>query len=203
VLHPEIRDNVPEVARTFFPRANPAAEEELARLSAGLGERPSPQAPASVHLEYLEFLADMERFDDLANYLSSTRLSAATLAQAELKLVELWARAGRLPESEALRGRISPPGTPLADLAALAQFRGRIEARQPIVVRENTFARLPIEDPSVLAQAMMEWSLTPNRAIRGAAPWDQVVLRFLPGFDNLPLPEDDEVAAAAAASPMY
>jgi hypothetical protein len=50
---------------------------------------------------------------------------------------------------------------------------------------------------------MMEWSLTPNRSIRGAAPWDAVVLRFLPGFDNLPLPEDDEVAAAAAASPLY
>jgi hypothetical protein len=44
----------------------------------------------------------------------------------------------------------------------------------------------------------MDWSLTPNRSIRGAAPWDSVVYRYQPGFENLPLPLSKEVGEASA-----
>ena len=204
VLNPQVRDNVPETARSFFPNGHPEAEVQLARLRAALGERPASNAAPSVHFEYLDFLVDMERFDEVEPHLASTSLLRSRRHESELKLIEFWARAGRLEQSEALRQKLAAAGGELADQAALAQFRGRIESRvNPITVREHTFARLPITDPCVLIVAMMDWSLTPNRSIRGAAPWDPVVLRFLPGFDNLPLPEDDEVAQAAAASPLY
>jgi hypothetical protein len=204
VLKPEIRDDVVATAREFFPRPTAAATEQLLRLRAGLGERPPADAPVSAHVAFLDFLTDMERFDDLAAYLPSLRPAESNRRQLELKLIELWARANRLEESNALLRRTAAAGGPLADRAALAQFRGRMESRaNPLTVRERTFVDLPIGDPCILAQAIMEWSLTPNRSIRGAAPYDAVIGKYLPGFDNLPLPEDDAVAAAAAASPLY
>jgi hypothetical protein len=204
VLNPQVRDNVPETARVFFPQGHPQADLLLARLRAGLGERPARDAALAVHREFLDYLVDMERFDDVENYLASTRLSGSRQTEVEMTLIEFWARAGRMAESEAIRERLARAGGAQADAATLAQFRGRMESRtHPITVRERTFADLPVNDSAVLVVAMMEWSLTPNRSIRGAAPWDAVVLRFLPGFDNLPLPEDDEGAAAAAASPLY
>ena len=45
----------------------------------------------------------------------------------------------------------------------------------------------------------MEWSLTPNRSIRGAAPYDTVVQKFLPGYANIPAPKSDAVRDAAHA----
>jgi hypothetical protein len=59
---------------------------------------------------------------------------------------------------------------------------------------------LRIDDPLVLAKAIMEWSLTANRSIRGPSPYDGVVRKFMPGFENLPLPESEEVGEASATS---
>ena len=73
----------------------------------------------------------------------------------------------------------------------------------PLTVQPNTFSTLPISDPCVLAQAIMEWSLTPNRSIRGAAPYDAVVQKFLPGFANIPAPKSDAVRDAASALKPY
>jgi hypothetical protein len=49
----------------------------------------------------------------------------------------------------------------------------------------------------------MEWSLTPNRSIRGAAPYDTVVQKFLPGYANIPAPKSDAVRDAASALKPY
>ena len=73
----------------------------------------------------------------------------------------------------------------------------------PLTVRADTFVDLPITDPCQLAVEIMDWSLTPNRSIRGSSPWDPVVMKFWPGFDNLPLPESEEVGEAAATSKLY
>jgi hypothetical protein len=64
-------------------------------------------------------------------------------------------------------------------------------------VREFSFARLPLQDPNLTGRLICEWSLTPNRALRGAAPWDAVVFKFAPGFANLPEPKDQNKVEAA------
>jgi hypothetical protein len=92
----------------------------------------------------------------------------------------------------------------LADVVALAEFQGKMDSLDaPLTVREHTFAELPVKDPCLLAQALMDWSLTPNRNIRGAAPWDSVVHKFLPGFANLPLPKSKAVQDASSASKPF
>jgi len=73
----------------------------------------------------------------------------------------------------------------------------------PLVARKSTFADLPISDPCVMATAIMEWALTPNRSQRGETPWDPVVTRFAGGFDNLPLPKSSVVGDAASTLKPY
>jgi hypothetical protein len=72
-----------------------------------------------------------------------------------------------------------------------------------LVAREKTFSELPITDPCVLAIAIMDWSLTPNRSQRGAAPWDSVVYKFAGGFENLPKPKSAAVSDAASTVKPY
>ena len=73
----------------------------------------------------------------------------------------------------------------------------------PLVVKERTFAELPITDPCVMAVAIMDWSLTPNRSQRGATPWDAVVTKFSGGFENLPKPKSAAVSDAASTVKPY
>jgi hypothetical protein len=70
-------------------------------------------------------------------------------------------------------------------------------------VREKTLGDVPIKDPCVLAQAIMEWRLTPNLAQRGAAPYDSVVRRFAHGFENIPPPKSKQVGEASSVSKPY
>ena len=65
------------------------------------------------------------------------------------------------------------------------------------------FSELPISDPCVMATAIMEWSLTPNRSQRGATPWDAVVTRFAGGFEKLPMPKSAAVGDAASTLKPY
>lgn len=197
----EVRDDVTAVAREFFPAGHPAATAALARYRAGLGDKPAPAAAAAAHVAYVEFLVDSERFDEAAAYLPATNLAGPARQAVELALIEFYARADRLAASDALLAPYTTAGGDLSNLASLALFRGRIESlKTPFTVLAPTFASLPIDDPRLLAVAIMDWSLSPNRSIRGSSPWDPVVTKFLPGFDNLPLPESEEVMEASATS---
>jgi hypothetical protein len=205
LLNLDVRDDVESVARTFFPQPTPESTTLLETYHAALGRKPARTAPAAVHAAYLEHLAAFEKFDELAAYVPATRFTSDEVGQqCEFKLIELYARTGRMQQSEAIRARYAGR-TDLTDAAALSQFRGLIEASEPhtLTVREKTFSSLPIKDPCVVAQAILEWTLTPNRSIRGAAPYDSVVQKYLPGFDNLPLPESEEVKDAASASKPF
>ena len=203
---PDVRDDVLTTARTFFPAASSASSastELVDAYRAALGAQPASSAPTSVHLAYLEYLASFEKFDELEAHLAS-RLPAAARQPAALKAIELYAKAGR--ETDALRHRapFTRAGGVDAQSAALAEFRGQIHSlEKPLTVQPNTFSDLSIADPCVLAQAIMEWSLTPNRAIRGAAPYDSVVRKFLPGFANIPAPKSDAVRDASSALKPY
>ena len=109
-----------------------------------------------------------------------------------------------MKEAEGARRAYAPSGTPEADDAALAEFRGRMDSTEtPLVARKDTFSELPIADPCVMATAIMEWSLTPNRSQRGATPWDSVVTRFAGGFENLPKPKSAVVGDAASTLKPY
>lgn len=196
--HPEVRDDVGAVARTFFPHGDTAANELLAQYRAALGETPSDGASIAVHLAYLEYLSAFDRFDDLEAYVAAHRLSDAGERAADFKVIELLARAGRLADAERHRVALSKAGGETAELASLAEFRGHMRSSEArLVVREKTLSDLPIKDPCVMSQAIMEWSLTPNRSIRGAAPYDSVVRKFAPGFENLPEPKSKSVRDAA------
>ena len=203
---PDVRDDVLATARTFFPAASSASSastELVDAYRAALGAQPASSAPTSVHLAYLEYLASFEKFDELEAHLAS-RLPAAARQPAALKAIELYAKAGR--ETDALRHRapFTRAGGANAQSAVLAEFRGQIHSlEKPLTVQPNTFSDLSITDPCVLAQAIMEWSLTPNRAIRGAAPYDSVVRKFLPGFANIPAPKSDAVRDASSALKPY
>jgi hypothetical protein len=201
LLNLQVRDDVRAAAARFFPAGAPEAKTEVDRLSAGLGLRPVSGAPASVleaHLAYLIRGYKLREADDwLASLPQKVRESLQT------SLAKLLAEAGEkdrgreILKSLGLQGRES-------DLAELDVFIGEMESLQKrLTVKPATFATLPISDPCLVASAIMEWSLTPNRQLRGAAPWDSVVFRFLPGFENLPLPESDEVARAAALLKPY
>lgn len=204
LLNPTVRDDVEAVARTFFPNGDPVASLQLARYHAATGEKPAASADPLVHVAYLDFLADAERFDEFAGYLPSTNLSPEARRACEFAIIEFYARAGRLAASQAARQPFIAAGGDLDEHAAFVQFRGRMESIvDPMTVRPDTFVDLDITDPTLLVQSIMDWSLTPGRSIRGSSPWDPVVTKFWPGFDNLPLPASEEVGAAAAASPLY
>ncbi len=200
----EVRDDIAAAAAALFPAGDPVSREWVSLYQAALGRRPAASAPTAEHLAYLEHLAVTEAFEDMARYMPETRLSTATRQACELKLIELYAQEGRLEEAGRLRSALQSNGGPIADAAGLAEFRGRMVSNEdPLTVRPHSFSELPIEDPLVMAQAIMDWSLTPNRSIRGASPYDSVVRKYLPGFDNLPLPKSQEVQEASAVSKPF
>jgi hypothetical protein len=218
VENPQVRDDVDAVARQFFPAGNAVAASRLAAYHAALGDLATARRIAAdagltdltpVHLAYLDYLAAFEKFDELAAYPSRSDLNADEQRQCRLAVARLLARSGRTEESwRALQTYLQTytTGNPAAaDAAVLQWFRGRIQATNEnlLEVRSNTFADLPIKDPCVMADAIMEWSLAPDHAVRGASPWDAVVYKYSGGFVNLPAPRSRDVQRAAAELPPY
>jgi hypothetical protein len=201
---PEVRDDVEAVARSLFPTGNRAADEILATYRAALGERPVATATVPVHTAYMEYLAAMDRLTDLSTYPATPGLTDAVRNGCELKLIELLAHAGRSAESEKIRTNVAAARPADADATVLSEFRGRMSSEvKPLVVHQFTLSELPFKDPAYAAQALMEWSLTPNRSIRGAGPYDAVVAKFNPGFENLPEPKSKEAVEAARVQKGY
>jgi hypothetical protein len=201
---PTVRDDIAAVAKTFFPTPTPASAELLDTYHAALGAKPANKATIPVHLAYLEYLAAFEKFDELESYVHSGSLPQTSRQPAELKAIELYAQAGRFADAERHRAPFIAAGGALAEASALSEFRGQMNSTEvPLTVHPKTFSSLPITDTCVLAQAIMEWSLTTNRSIRGAAPYDSVVQKFLPGFANIPAPKSAEVRDASSALKPY
>jgi hypothetical protein len=199
-----LRDDVAAVAQRLFNGSLDAAAPQLAVYYAAEGRAPESAAPAEAHLAYLRYLADTDKMGAVGTYVRDNGLSGKTRLACELMVIELYAEEGQMPEAENLRKAYAPDFTPGADDAALAEFRGRMDSTaSPLEARIRTFADLPISDPCVMATAIMEWSLTPNRSQRGATPWDAVVSRFAGGFDNLPLPKSAVVGDAASTVKPY
>jgi len=222
IENPTVRDDVDVVAHQFFPNGNLEASRQLAEYRAALGDLTAARRIAAaagltdltgVHVAYLDYLAAFERFDELAPYSAQPGLSPDEQNACRLKVVELLAKAGRLDAAQrALQDYLrtyaagdDPAAVARADTAELQWFRGRIQAGDEnlLEVRANTFADLSIKDPCVMVQAIMEWSLSPNRSQRGASPWDAVVVKYKAGFTNLPPPKSRDVQRAAAELPPY
>jgi len=199
-----VRDDVPAVAAQLFPGRPEAAAPLLAVYSAAMGAPPELGATVEAHVAYMRHLADMGQFDSVGSYARESGLEGKERRACELKAVELFSEAGRTEEAERIRREFASRGAAEADQAGLAEFIGRMDSRQvPLVVRERTFAELPISDPCILATAIMDWSLSPNRSQRGATPWDAVVTKVAGGFDNLPEAESSAVSDAASAVKPY
>ncbi len=204
VMHPDVRDDIESTARTFFPTATAASYALLTEFKAAKGQRPAPSAPLAAHPRYMEYLALSEKSDLLSAYPSDPKFNPETKRALDLKLIELLARTGQTDASEKARLAYAQPSTLEADQAAFAQFVGQCDSEvTPLVIRETTFSKLPISNPNIIAHAILEWSLKPNRNIRGAAPWDAVVQRFQHGFADLPLPLSKEVQRASATLKPY
>jgi hypothetical protein len=137
-------------------------------------------------LDALDWLIDQERYTDAMEL--GRRHPRATA-----DLVLMLARAGRLAEADSVINRAGG-----GDSLAYARARGQLlSTAGTFLVREHTFAELPLKDPNLTGRLICEWSLTPNRALRGAAPWDAVIFKFAPGFANLPAPKDKKKVEAA------
>lgn len=204
VQNTALRDDVPQAARQLFGGDSDAYGPLLAVYSASLGKAPAPDAPLQAHAAYLSYLADAGRMDALASYAAGAGLPGPVRLACRLKAIELLAEEGQMSQAESARKAFAPAGTPAAEDAALAEFRGRMNSTDvQLVARRGTFAELPISDPCVMATAIMEWSLTPNRSQRGAKAWDAVVTRFAGGFANLPLPKSAAVGDAASTLKPY
>ena len=204
VQNTSLRDDARAVARSLFNGNPDGAAPILAVLSAAQGAAPESGAPVNAQLAYLTYLADAGRMDAMGAYVRSTQMTGPARRACELKVIELYAEAGRMTDAEGARKAFSPTGTPGADDAALAEFRGRMDSTEvPLVARKKTFSELAIGDPCVMATAIMEWSLTPNRSQRGATPWDAVVTRYAGGFENLPKPKSAAVGDAASTLKPY
>jgi hypothetical protein len=204
VQHASLRDDVLAVANRIYTGDLDSAKPLIAVYYASRGTAPESAASLDAHLAYLDYLYDAGRMDAVATYVGDNDLKGATRRACRLRVIELYAEAGQTSEAEAARKDFAADFTPDADDAALAQFRGRMDSTQaPLVVREKTFADLPIADPCVMATAIMEWSLSPNRSQRGATAWDAVVTRFAGGFNNLPKPKSAAVGDAASTLKPY
>ncbi|HTU02838.1 MAG TPA: hypothetical protein VMG58_13510 [Candidatus Sulfotelmatobacter sp.] len=199
-----VRDDVAAVAAQLFPGRPEAAAPLLAVYTAAMGTAPGAGAPVGAHLAYIRYHADLGRLDGAGSYARDMNLTGRDRRACELKAIELYAEAGRTEEAERARREFASRGAGEADQAGLAEFIGRMDSTEvPLVVRERTFAELPISDPCVLAKAIMDWSLSPNRSQRGATPWDAVVTKVAGGFDNLPEAESSTVSDAASAVKPY
>lgn len=198
----DVRYDVDSINRAFFPSSTSEADQLVEKYHAGLGTKPSSSANVSSHLAHLEFLAAAGKFDELSGYTSATDLAVGTREQCDLKTLELLAENGR--DCSSLRATYLNKEQRLSEAAARAEFYGQIRSRvAPFVVRERTFADLKIKNPYILAQILCEWSLTPEHTMRGAAPWDAVVRKFQPGFENLPEPKSKEVQDAASQTKLF
>jgi hypothetical protein len=202
--HVKLRDNIPDVAAQLYANNPDGAAPLLAVFSAFEGTPPGKAAPLDARLAYMRFLTDADRIDEMGTYATSGGLTDSEGRACELKAIELYAEAGRTEDAERLRKDYASAGDADANEAGLAEIRGRMDATDPqLVVRTNTFADVPITDPCVMATAIMDWSLTPNRSQRGATPWDAVVAKFAGGFENLPKPKSAVVGDAASTLKPY
>lgn len=197
-----VRDNVEAVAGQFFPEGNAKAQDLIYAYRAALGTQPPAEAGLEAQLAYLGYLGAFERFDEVESF--GAGLPDSLHDAAELKEIEVYAAGGRVADADrhvALYGSGDPKRN---DDAVLAKFKGQIESDvDPLTVHEKTFSDLPLKDPCILAQAILEESLRPNRSIRGAPPWDAVVYKYDPGFTNLAAPKSNAVRDAASATNPY
>ncbi len=174
---------------TFGPKPSAEARAAFARYHAFLGRFALARdlAAESVWVtDALDWLIEQERYADA---LDLGRKHPAATAD----LVTLLARHGRLAEADAV---IREAGA--GEELVFARTRGQMLSTSDVfMVREHTFANLAIKSPNLTGRLICEWSLTPGRALRGAAPWDAVVFKFAPGFENLPEPKDKDKVEAA------
>jgi len=199
-----LRENVPDAAAQIFSGDLDAAAPLLSVYYASTGRAPETAAPVEAHEAYLQYLFDSERMGDVETYVRDSNLGGEAKRACELKVIGLHAEEGEMPEAEKARKAFAADFSAGADEAALAELLGRLDMPDtPVVAYARTFADLPITDPCVLATAIMEWSMSPNRSQRGATPWDAVVQRFAGGFDNLPMPKSSAVRDAASSMKPY
>lgn len=174
---------------TLGDRPSAEARAAYARYQAFLGKFDDAKklAPESTWVtDAMDWLVDQERYADA---IALGRKHPAATAD----LVLLLARADRLTEADEFAARAGG-----GEELVFARTRGQLLSTSSVfMVREHTFANLPIKDPNLTGRLICEWSLTPNRALRGAAPWDAVVFKFAPGFENLPEPKDKNKVEAA------
>jgi hypothetical protein len=176
--------------------------EQTVDLAAYLATIPAGPAHDAANRNYAHYLAALGRTDEARAVMPTAgqpalafSLQGAQLDQFHLRLLELFAEYGRDQEAAAVRAQLPAA---LAAAGAYREFHGQmLSTVKQLVVREHTFANAPLNDPNYMGRLVCEWSLTPNRTLRGAAPWDAIAFKFAPGFENLPPPKDKKKVEAA------
>jgi hypothetical protein len=154
-----------------------------------------PAEHAALAFSYAGYLVVNEDYDQARALPEAFGLDAGLDVRFRLHLLELLAEYA--PDKEAAAWRARLPAAEAAT-AVYREFHGLMFARhKPLVIREHSFSNLALTDPNQIGRLVCEWSLTPDRNLRGAAPWDAVVCKFAPGFAQLPPPKDKKKVEAA------
>lgn len=181
-------------ARTGAERTYAHYLAALGRLDEARALLPVAERPA-LAFSYAGHLVVNEDYDQARALPGAFGLDAADTARFGLHLLELLAEYAPEKEVAAWRARLPAAQAPAA---AYQEFHGLMFARhKPLVIREHSFAHLALDNPNQIGRLICEWSLTPDRNLRGVAPWDAVVFKFAPGFDQLPPPKDKKKVEAA------
>lgn len=170
------------------------------------------QPAAEIRADYARYYAFLGQLDAAARLAPESAwvadaMDALTNQERYPEAIALGGRHGQLADLAFLLARAGRNADAAATVSAggetpalvFADFRGRLYSTvNRLEARENTFADIALKDPNLTGRLICEWSLTPNRALRGATPWDAVVFKFAPGFENLPEPKDKAKIAASA-----
>ncbi|HVT72505.1 MAG TPA: hypothetical protein VHD61_05165 [Lacunisphaera sp.] len=169
-----------------------------ARYLAALGRLDEARqlAPAAALADsYASHLVAVGDFEAAEKLPATLGLDAAQTDEFRLALLEQLAAWGPDQDTAAVQARLPAR---LAAEGEFRRFRGAVSSTEKhLVIHEHSFADLPLDDPNLVGRLVCIWSLTPNRALRGAAPWDAIVYKFAPGFENLPPPKDRKKVEAA------
>ncbi|HVZ65792.1 MAG TPA: hypothetical protein VG936_14595 [Lacunisphaera sp.] len=169
-----------------------------ARYLAALGRLDEARrlAPAAALAEsYASHLVTVGDFEAAKKLPATFGLDATQSDAFRLALLEQLAAWGPDQDTAAVQARLPAR---LAAQGEFRRFRGTVTSTEKhLVLHEHTIADLPLDDPNLVGRLVCIWSLTPNRALRGAAPWDAIVYKFAPGFENLPPPKDKKKVEAA------
>jgi hypothetical protein len=107
-------------------------------------------------------------------------LSGDNEARCELKLVELLAANARYAEADAVEQAGMKEFPSFHDQFVRSRMHGVFYSREQLFYLDSkTIPSLPIKDPAIAAEVLLDWFLSPNRLLKGSS-WgaDEIIFKY-------------------------